>query len=145
MSETTTLPPYTGGPTEFTTETCCAKCGFPEATTTYKVGSACRGAGHEYETPVDWNGNPVAGDPTQRLCRQCKRCGYAWDEACIDTPEPEQPAAAPVVGSITIHTNEGTPGIGGVGGPGMGGGVAAAVLVEEHRRRNGRMKATVGW
>lgn len=105
MSEPTPLPPYTGGESEFVSDTRCVKCGWFEASTTYKDSLCCVGRSHDEEVSV-LNGPPrrdgaVPGVPVgPRLCRRCKRCGYAWDEACIDTP------AEPVKLTVTVDPPE---------------------------------------
>jgi Zn ribbon nucleic-acid-binding protein len=63
-TSTTALPPFSGShPT-------CAKCGHHDATVKHTFGqpmTLCRAV-----TPT--------GMP-ERLCRECVRCGYHWDEA----------------------------------------------------------------
>ncbi len=58
------LPPFSGDIAP------CAKCGNEDAYTHY------RAAGEPRPGEVAWN-------PPERLERECSRCGYRWDEACV--------------------------------------------------------------
>lgn len=64
------LPPFSGDtPT-------CPKCGNEDASTTFKAYGDCIG-GADHTLVHGWHEN-------ERLCRQCRRCGYSWDEATIE-------------------------------------------------------------
>lgn len=68
----TALPQYSGD------DVTCAKCGFDRASTTYKRGYI-PGRGI-----VDHNVACKTANTGERLCRECLRCGYHWDEATTE-------------------------------------------------------------
>lgn len=70
------LPPFSGD------DTTCTKCGHVGAATEYRAHGECiHSTGPEIS---------VGFDPNERLHRECRRCGYQWDEA-INPPADEQP------------------------------------------------------
>lgn len=103
----TTLPPYTGPDTE------CPKCGHDAATTTFVGTGRCGGDSHDFIQNSHGLDNP-------RLCRRCKRCDYAWDEACVaepvtprtDPPVDKGDAIAAVVHNDPRRRPPATPGMG---------------------------------
>lgn len=73
---TTTYPPFSGD------DPTCTACGFVGARTTYRGTGECIHPGTEVIHSFDAN---------PRLCRECRRCDYRWDEATV----PPAPAASP--------------------------------------------------
>lgn len=64
------LPPFSGD------DTTCTKCGHEHATTEYRAYGECV---HDHDRLAEAFGF----EPNERLHRECRRCGYAWDEAIV--------------------------------------------------------------
>lgn len=73
-AQTAALPPFTGD------DSTCIKCGNVGARTEYLSNGTCV---HDGRAILGYARN-------ERLCRQCERCDYRWDEALA---EPAKPAA----------------------------------------------------
>lgn len=64
------FPPFSGDDVR------CSKCGNDGASTTYRSHGRCI---HQ----VSHNVVIRIGELNERLCRECRRCGYRWDEAVM--------------------------------------------------------------
>lgn len=62
------LPPFSG---DLTT---CTKCRHQGASTAYLAHGRCL---------HDGSGATLGFQPNERLHRECRRCGYEWDEAIL--------------------------------------------------------------
>lgn len=68
----------------------CMKCGFDEASSTWKANIQTRALHSPDYGPRGYSPTIVTECQDERIERVCKRCGWSWDEAVLSPWVPEK-------------------------------------------------------